>query len=176
MSNKNRKKIDIERDRRNISRMYLQGMLQAEIAEELGVSQSTVSRDLSYIQKQWQQERINNVDERKRIELAKIDNLELEYWEAWKHSLENAEVQTVEKQGIIHDKDGKIIGSRVKQIDRQEGQAGDPRFLQGIQWCIEKRCELLGLDAPKKTDLTSDGKPVAVNIYIPDNSRNDSSK
>jgi hypothetical protein len=28
---------------------------------------------------------------------------------------------------------------------------GDPRFLNGVQWCIDRRAKLLGLDAPSKS-------------------------
>ena len=45
-----------------------------------------------------------------------------------------------------------------KVVKTAKGQAGDSRFLQGIQWCINKRSELLGLDAPEKHDITSGGK------------------
>jgi len=33
-----------------------------------------------------------------------------------------------------------------------KGQSGNPAFLRGIEWCINKRCDLLGLDAPKKLE------------------------
>lgn len=151
---------EIERDRRNIARLYLQGITQADIAAELGVSQPTVSRDLKVIQEQWKVDRVNDLDERKNIELAKIDYLELEYWEAWKRSQLDAEVQTIEQQGVVKDADGKVVGNRIKKTDRKEGQSGNPAFLRGVEWCINKRCEILGLDAPKKTDLTTGGEPL----------------
>lgn len=150
-----RLKAERERDRRNISRMYLQGRLQAEIAVELNISQPTVSRDLAYIQKQWAVERLDDFVEKKNIELAKVDNLELEYWEAWKRSQKDAEMRikkAVEAGGE----------TRKEAQERIEGQVGDPRFLAGVQWCINKRCEILGLDAPKKQDFTSGGDKITV--------------
>jgi hypothetical protein len=33
---------------------------------------------------------------------------------------------------------------------RKEGQAGNPAFLAGVLTCIERRCSILGLDAPKR--------------------------
>ena len=48
------------------------------------------------------------------------------------------------------------------------GQAGDPRFLAGVQWCIERRCKIIGIDAPTKSELTgAGGKPLTVE-YIND--------
>ena len=76
-----RHKSEIERDRRNIAKLYLSGTTQMDIAEKLKISQATVSRDLKVIEKEWAAARINDIDERKRMELAKIDNLELVYWE-----------------------------------------------------------------------------------------------
>ena len=34
---------------------------------------------------------------------------------------------------------------------------GDPRYLTGVMTCINKRCQLLGLDAPKDDSLTLKG-------------------
>ena len=31
---------------------------------------------------------------------------------------------------------------------------GDPRFLEGIFKCIDKRCKMLGLDAPAKQEIS----------------------
>ena len=41
-------------------------------------------------------------------------------------------------------------GAILKEVTRiQKWELiGDHRFLEGVQWCINKRCELLGLDAP----------------------------
>jgi hypothetical protein len=38
-------------------------------------------------------------------------------------------------------------------MTRSEGQAGDPRFLQGVACCIDRRCKLLGLDKPDKVTI-----------------------
>ena len=142
-----------ERDRRNIASLYLKGVIQADIAEQLKISQGTVSKDLKFIQNEWMIARINDIDERKRIELAKIDNLELTYWDGWKRSQENAEVETTKMKGKDTSKP-----SELEKTKRVEGQVGDSRFLQGVGWCIEKRCELLGLNAPKNVDVTSGGE------------------
>ena len=152
---RSRLKAQKERDRRNVASLYLKGVIQADIAEQLGISQTTVSRDLKLIQGEWAIARINDIDERKRIELAKIDNLELTYWDGWKRSQENAEVETTKLKGRDADKP-----TDLEKTKRVEGQVGDPRFLQGVANCIDKRCELLGLDAPKNVDVTSGGEKI----------------
>ena len=153
---KSRHKAEVERDRRKIARLYLQGSTQSDIAEELKISQSTVSRDLTVIQKQWAEARISDIDERKRIELAKIDNLELIYWEGWKRSCEKAEIETTKMTGNLKKNQKEGEGDkpdRMEKTKRIENMIGDPRFLQGIERCIYKRCELLGLNAPIKSEV-----------------------
>ena len=50
-----------------------------------------------------------------------------------------------------------------------EERTGDPRYLDGVMRCIERRCHLLGLDAPAKLDLGQGG----IHVYLPDNGRGD---
>jgi len=47
----------------------------------------------------------------------------------------------------------------------------DPRYMQGIQWCITKRCDLLGLNAPVQTEANV--RLTTTQIYLPDNGRGD---
>ena len=140
-----RDRAQLTRDRRRIADLYLQGKLQAEIAGKLGIDQSTVSRDLKALHREWQQSALVDIDKAKGQELARIDRLEREYWTAWQRSCEDAE--TVRQEGTKAEGPSKIIKTA-------KGQAGDPRFLQGVQWCIERRCKILGIDAPEKREHT----------------------
>jgi len=122
--------------------LYLQGWIQADIAERLKINQTTVSRDLKALQADWIKSTLRNFDEMKAEELAKVDRLEREYWRGWERSCEDAE--TVRREGDV---------ARVeKVVTTAKGQAGDPRFLAGVQWCIDKRCKILGIDAPTKLE------------------------
>lgn len=159
-----------EADRRNVARLYLSGRLQSEIAEELGISQTTVSRDIKYLTDEWKQERVYDINEAKARELAKIDNLELIYFDAWERSRKNAGVKTKKEIKIGIDLNpsqiatlsailpAEVVKSISQGVTRQEiqerieGQIGDPRYLSGIQWCIEQRCRILGVEAPKKIE------------------------
>lgn len=156
MKKQTNKAIVAER-RSQVARLYLQGVGQYQIADILDVNQSTISRDLKAIQKEWLDVAISNFDELKALELAKIDNLEVEYWDGWKRSKENKEVEI--RKMVELGKGGKDDrgDARKEATKREEGQAGDPRFLQGIQWCINKRAEILGLNAPFRHDITSGG-------------------
>jgi hypothetical protein len=139
-----RTKTEIERDRAEVARLYLQGWTQAAIGEKLGFAQQQISYDLERIREAWQASALRDFDELRARELAKIDELERTYWDAWVRSCEVAEVETI-----------KAVGSpqspqRMEKTKRVEGQVGDPRFLRGITDCIDRRCKLLGLDAPTK--------------------------
>jgi len=135
--------------------MYLSGTVQAEIADQLKVNQSTISRDIKALQAAWLESALIDIDEAKARELAKVDKLEREYWTAWERSCEDAE--TVRQKG----KPG-AGGIATESIEKtSKGQAGDPRFLAGVQWCIERRCKIIGIDAPAKTEHTGrDGGPI----------------
>lgn len=148
---------ELARDRKIISDMYLRGYTQVEIAERIKRDQSTVSRDIKALQKQWLQDSMVDFNEARAKELAKIDALEMEYWKAWQASQQDAET-IVEEASELKD------GTRAKVSTKTVGQTGDPRYLQGVQWCIDKRAEILGLDAPERFDITSGGEQMQGNI------------
>lgn len=136
-----RTKHQIEQDRQIIAELYLKQWRQADIARELGISQATVSRDLLAIQKRWRESSIRDMDELKQQELAKIDALEREYWLAWEASKEDAETAT-QKQS-----------ERGKEVSLQKkGQTGDPRYLAGVERCMEMRAKILGIHAPERIE------------------------
>ena len=135
--------VQREKDLENIAHRYL--MLhepQAVIAAALNVSQPTVSNDLKALVNRWQESALMDVDEAKATELARINRLELEYWNTWEQSKRDKESTLAEKT------EGKETHTKAQQ--RKEGQVGNPSFLAGVQWCIDRRCKLLGLDAPTK--------------------------
>ena len=140
--------IQIERDRREIADLYLQGWTQSRIAEHLNnseerdytLSQQMISYDLKRIQEQWRESALIDINEVKIRELAKVDRLEREYWQAWVRSCEDAETIRREEKA----------GDAERIITTRKGQAGDPRFLNGVQWCIEQRCKIIGIEAAIK--------------------------
>ena len=100
------------------------------------------------MQRYWQMSAIANLDQRKRIELAKIDNLEREYWQSWLTSGGSAgvtkTVETITSDGSEKAKEGGKSSTKIWE------ETGDVRYLSGVQWCINKRCEILGINAPRK--------------------------
>lgn len=169
---KRRTKTQKERDKLNVSRLYLKGKTQTEIAEDLNLSQPTVSRALKDCREDWKASAVVAIDERKAQELAKIDTLELEYWNAWRRSQEDAE--TRQSKMVGQEVGDEKQPTKIERTVRTDEQVGDPRFLAGIQWCINKRCEILGIDAPTKiaqTDPSGEKEATGIFITIPSNGR-----
>jgi len=165
-----RRAFQIERDRRDIADLYLQGWTQGRIAQHLSedeernysLTRQQIGYDLKKIQAAWRESSLIDIDEAKAKELAKVDRLEREYWDAWERSCLDAETKRLEGTLVP----GEDQGKPTKQILTRKGQAGDPRFLSGVQWCIERRCKIIGVDAPSKQDLTTGGRPLSVKIVM----------
>jgi hypothetical protein len=141
--------------------MYLRGMPQRAIAKELGINTSTVTRNLRQVRKAWFERSIEAIGLRKADELAKLDQLELTYWDGWERSKKVKKVVTRQRVGLpqgLVDSDGTILNEHLDPEDakkemvfiRTEIMVGDPAFLDGVMKCIDKRCKILGLDAPNR--------------------------
>lgn len=136
--------IQREKDLQTIAGLYLRGALQSDIASQLKLSQQQISYDIKELKRRWKESALFDFDEAKGKELARVDNLEVTYWDAWTRSLDKA-TRTV--QTSMKSEDESTISARSESTE----QFGDPRFLSGVQWCIDRRCKILGLDAPVKS-------------------------
>lgn len=134
----------IRSDRVSIAKYYLEGRFQHEIADVLNLSQQQVSYDIKAIQQYWQEKYEYQLDELRSQELARIDHLERTYWNAWEKSQMPKDITTTGKDG-----------DRVRVAKRSEQRNGNPAYLSGVQWCIDRRCKLLGLDAPIKAQINA---------------------
>lgn len=160
-----------EADLSEITSLYLQGKSQQEISETLAgmrnysLSQQVISRDIQSVIKRWQKNEEDDLRVAKLKELAKIDLLEATYWKAWEKSLAPIEKQATEK------KDGRYASMSAKLT--KEDTCGDPRYLAGVQWCVEQRIKIFGLFAPAKLPVgaTDMAGLATVHIYMPDNGR-----
>ena len=111
----NRTETQRQLDRATAVRLVLRGIPQYEIAAQLGITPSQVSRDLARVRQQWQEQATMDLDRSKAVELAKLNQLEQTYWEAY-------------------------------ELDPHSS------LLDGVLKCIDRRCKLLGLDAPAKIE------------------------
>jgi biotin operon repressor len=148
MAANKRTPIEREADLLKIAKLYFEGKQQVEIANELNITQQQISYDLKTLQTRWTEGAKALIDEAKGRELAKLDNLEREYWTGWVDSKKEYRGTTAERTR------GKNFGTKV-QI-KKEQRLGDPRFLDGVRSCIERRCKILGLEAPTKAQVSID--------------------
>jgi hypothetical protein len=145
-------RLQVQQRRTTVARLYLQQRTQGEIARELAVNQGTVSRDLKAIQAEWQRQRLDDFQHAKFRELARIDRLEREYWDAWERSCHDR-AQTVQEKTTAPS------GDRLKAGTRSEGRDGNPEFLRGVERCVEMRCKIIGAYAALKiAPTTPDGQ------------------
>ena len=128
-----------EADRVRITELYLQGKPQHIIAQALEISRQQVGYDIAVIEKRWLAATVRNLDEDKARELSKTDNLERTYWESWERSREPRKATTTSRRTS----DEHILNLALLHEEQRDG---NPAFLQGVQWCIDRRCKLLALD------------------------------
>ena len=142
---------EIERDAVLIADWYIRGWTHLQMTDALNaahyegreLSRRMISYDVQKMLKRWRDKAVGDVGVRKAEELARIDRLETEYWEAWDRSKESSKTVQAKKGG-----ESQTVIQTVKDSD------GDPRYLQGVQWCIEQRCKIIGLYAPVRTNVT----------------------
>lgn len=141
-----RNRTQRELDRVELARRYCRGESQASIGAVLGVSQQEVSYDLAIIRKRWLAAAQASYDERQSRELAKIDHLELTYWEAWERSRQETKREATKRVDADE-------SSRMEAAVTKETRDGNPAFLDGVFRCIDRRCKLLGVDAPERHEV-----------------------
>jgi transcriptional regulator with XRE-family HTH domain len=156
VAKKMRNALEREDDLRETAALYLRGLTQAEVAHRLNVSRQQIGYDLKVLQKRWQESALADFDAKKAAELAKMDELERTYWEAWERSCQTREVTTQERtQGG----EGQEGDGRLKAGVRKEQRDGNPEFLRGIERRIEMRCKIIGAFAAVKiAPTTPDGE------------------
>ena len=145
-----RTKRERESDLNIESELYLKGQSFRAIAEHMNtnfrrkLTHVTVFNDIKFVLSQWEESRNKFIDHHKTIELEKLNILERTYWEAWEKSTRDTVVSQTKKKGSPKSVDN------VEKTEQDRFNMGDPRYLQGIERCIEARCKILGLNAPKE--------------------------
>lgn len=132
--------------RDEVSALYFQGIPQYQIAERLGVDAAQVTRDLQFLERLWLEGAVENRDRWKAEEIARINHMEREAYAAWERSKQERETRTARNAT-------RPKGAETETGLRKEQRCGDTEYLKTVQWCINKRCELRGLDAPKKAEV-----------------------
>ena len=147
MAAKKRTPLERERDLERAAALHCSGRSQRAIAEALHVSQQQICYDLRLLQKRWQESARALLDEHKARQLARIDHLERVAWEAWERSCQDAETTSAKRVQGRTTKEGEPLPDLCTSARVTKGQAGDPRFLERVAWCIEQRSKIIGLYA-----------------------------
>ncbi len=166
MAANKRTRLQIEDNRREIASLYLQGKTQQVIADRLGMTRQMVGYDLKAIQRRWREDTVRDLDADKVHELAKLDEVERTYWQAWEDSLNEVTTEATSRTTSAR---GPTGGGPVadQAAVRPESRQGNPAFLRGVLDCIQRRCKLLGLDAPTTREHTGpDGGPIQTSVGV----------
>jgi hypothetical protein len=143
--------------RTEVARLYCGGLAQHEIATRVGVSQSQVFKDLVAVRNSWRQAASEDFADRLGRELAKLDEVEREAWAGYQRSMRTAVKKTAK---VIH-ADGDV---RSESTETREEQAGDPRFLQVAESCIDRRLRILGAYAAAKDEAPGPSEVVILEL------------
>src|SRR6516165_5655993 len=130
MATKTRSPLERERDLRETAALYLRGLTHHEMAQRLNVSRQQIGYDLKVLQRRWQKSALTDFNTKKAAELAKVDELERTYWEAWERSCATREVTTQERTQAGDDHTDE---ARLKAGVRKEQRDGNSEFLRGVE-------------------------------------------
>lgn len=87
-----------------VSHHYVRGKTQVEIAQLVGVTQKTVSEDLKALRVKWLESALVDFNDRKALELAKIDAVEATAWEEFVKSQRSEVVKSRRVTSALRDK------------------------------------------------------------------------
>lgn len=147
-----RPSLQIQADQARVAALYHTRISHADIAKKVGLSVSQVRYHLAQLRDEWLRRATWDFGRVQAEELARIDNLEASYWAAYKRSQADA-VATDEYDEA----------NNPRTVTKKKRRDGEAEFLRGVQWCIEQRCKMLGLHAPKEMiveERRMAGKPV----------------
>jgi DNA-binding CsgD family transcriptional regulator len=147
MAHTRREAFEITHRRSRVLDMYLRGRSQSEIAIALSVHQATVSRDLKALEREWATLNQANLTMWRNRELARLDAFERQCWMSWRASIGE---RRKSRSKTRRDLDGRPVW--IETVVTREQSPGDPQYLDGVMWCIEQRCKLLGLYAPTRVE------------------------
>lgn len=144
-----------EQDLLFISQHYLAGESHTEIWQAINkkndgvytLSYAQVTRDIYTLHARWIESYLVNFDTAKARELKHIDMLEEEYRAGWERSqkkLEEIESESIKDTQGDNKPNSHYARTRVKKLEHERD--GNVKFLDGIQWCIDQRCKILGLN------------------------------
>lgn len=126
--------------RARVTSLYLQRLDIDAISEQISKPTTFVRQALRDIREAWRDRAILDYSRRQAEELARIDVVEEEAWSGWRRS---QEAERTERTHLGEDEAG-------RSFSQTTTRDGTTKFLEVIQWCVEQRCKIIGLYAPKE--------------------------
>lgn len=158
-----------------IAELYRKGHsyrdIQKEVKKRLDLktySLSTLSKDVNAMLSEWRTSRVETVDDNLTLELARIDKMLVELWNAWerskapKQSKSKTQAGRPGKKGDGEAKGDDIIPVGLYQTTSEATQTGDPRYMELIHKTLQERRKLLGIykEAEQSINIHSAGEPI----------------
>lgn len=167
-----------------VSELRLQGKSVRQIADAVTarlqlkkkVSTGTIHSDLKLLLQQWREDNNQNTEEWVQLEVARVDMLIAELYEAWEKSKKDYErtrasqernqIEVIQNEG--ENKGGQpkrvtLPANRLKQSQSREQviNYGNVGYISEIRKLLEYRAKLLGLYAPDRKEVTgANGQPL----------------
>lgn len=149
-------------------RHYTYRQIQEEVKARLDLqtySLRTVGKDIERCIKEWKaQQRIKDTEAAIHLELARIDDICREAWNAWEKSKQDADKTRTKQTGVVPksnnggdgEQSGEIQTVKVERTSEEQTNCGDPRYLDIICKCAMERRKLLGLYSPDKKEVAGE--------------------
>lgn len=151
-----RTKGEMEEDKRYLALWYVQGYSQREMCQMISqvrgreYGSGVISGTLKKIREAWIEEYMPPYAEMQAKELARLDKMERELWDAWERSKRDAEAETVEES---HESGKDGVYDRNKTVRDRAGRDGDPKFIEQILKVVDKRAKIVGLYQASKVEV-----------------------
>lgn len=145
--------------RARVGALLLEGRSFSYIAETIDISLSTAVRDVKACEEEWKKRQAVGHEARVSRQLAMLDRIDMELWDAWARSKQPKEKRvaknvTVGEKPAQTEKKGAARAGPQERSEASlvtEGQVGDPRFLMGLLRSFEERSKTLGTYAPTRS-------------------------
>jgi len=146
------------RDLDRTAHLYLRGYSHQQIADivsgerQYTISRQQISKDIAKIRQMWIDSASLAYEEAIGRELAKIDELERAAWDAFERSMGDKKIELKE---VVKNKGGGMPDAeKMRALTKTSSEKGATEYLKIIQWCIDKRVELLGIQTSSSASLT----------------------
>jgi len=161
--------VDLMKRRDIVRKLYIQGNPVSAIAKILGSPLTCIKDDIAKIQSDWREAGTIEWSEHVDRQLARLDMLEQQAWNAWESSQQEENHEVLDFKDMTPAERKKIKKSLSKGDSvtatfnwtvKKHKSRGNPQFLNVILSVIRERSKLLGLDKINTDDGAVDDVPI----------------